>query len=113
MVITFAGHSIILSADKVKEKVKECIKNNLSEENILFYLGGYGDFDEICASVCREIKKEYKNVELVYITPYLNINEQEKIRQNISDGLYDSTIYPPIETVPLRFSILKRNEWMD
>jgi len=27
-------------------------------------------------------------------------------------GLCDMSIYPPIENVPLRFAILKRNEWM-
>ena len=26
--------------------------------------------------------------------------------------LYDSTVYPPLENVPLRFAILRRNEWM-
>ena len=27
-------------------------------------------------------------------------------------GLYDASIYPPIENVPPKFAILKRNEWM-
>ena len=26
--------------------------------------------------------------------------------------LYDSSVYPPIENVPMRFAINKRNEWM-
>ena len=30
----------------------------------------------------------------------------------IEYGLYDSSIYPPIETVPPKFAITKRNEWM-
>ena len=27
-------------------------------------------------------------------------------------GLYDESIYPPIENVPPKFAIAKRNEWM-
>ena len=30
----------------------------------------------------------------------------------IRDGLYDSVLYPPLEMVPLRLAILRRNEWM-
>lgn len=30
----------------------------------------------------------------------------------ISLGLYDDSIYPPIEEMPLKFAISKRNEWM-
>ena len=29
----------------------------------------------------------------------------------ITDG-YDSTVYPPLESVPRRFAISRRNEWM-
>ena len=28
------------------------------------------------------------------------------------NGWCDSSIYPPIESVPLKFAIAKRNEWM-
>ena len=29
-----------------------------------------------------------------------------------SSGICDTSIYPPIENVPLKFAISKRNEWM-
>ena len=113
MTITFAGHSSISSHNKVKEMVKEQIRNNIIDVKLVTcYLGGYGDFDEICARACRELKQEYDDIEVVYVTPYISLSEQAKIKEMQSYGLCDTSIYPPIENVPLRFAIAKRNEWM-
>ena len=110
MIITFAGHSTVFSCEQVKEAVKEQIKNNISSnEKTVFYLGGYGDFDSICACACKELKKEYSHIEVVYVTPYIN---HSKIKEMQDVGLYDTSIYPPLENVPPKFAILKRNEWM-
>ena len=69
-----------------------------------FYLGGYGAFDSLAASVLREQKKQYPQIELVLVLAYLNTG------RNTSG--YDSTVYPPLETVPRRFAISHRNRWM-
>ena len=113
MVLTFVGHSFISSSKRVKEIVKEQIRNNISgAESVICYLSGYGDFDEICACACRELKQECAEIEIVYITPYIRLSEQAKIKDMQNLGLFDTSIYPPIENVPLRFAISKRNEWM-
>ncbi|MBE6536399.1 MAG: DUF1273 family protein [Ruminococcaceae bacterium] len=113
MTIAFAGHSLITSNKKVKEMVKEQIRNHIiDDELVTCYLGGYGDFDTICAYACKELKQEYKDIEAIYVTPYISLSEQEKIKEMNRCGLCDMSIYPPIENVPLRFAILKRNEWM-
>ena len=93
--------------------VKEQIRNNIIDvKPVTCYLGGYGDFDEICARACRELKQEYDDIEVVYVTPYISLSEQAKIKEMQSYGLCDTSIYPPTENVPLRFAISKRNEWM-
>ncbi|MBO5906990.1 MAG: DUF1273 family protein [Clostridia bacterium] len=113
MKITFVGHSFVSSSGTVKEKVKEQIRNNISNsEFVTFYVGGYGSFDEICALACRELKKEFSNIEIVYVTPYITLSEQSKIKEMQDCGLCDFSIYPPIENTPPRFAISKRNEWM-
>ena len=113
MTITFAGHSLITSIDCIKEMVKEQIRNIIIDsEMVICYLGGYGDFDNICALACKELKREYSGIEVVYIAPYISLSEQAKIKEMQSWGLCDSSIYPPIENVPPRFAISKRNEWM-
>lgn len=113
MKIAFSGHSVVSFSNKVKEMVKEHIRNNITEfESVICYLGGYGDFDKICACACRELKEEYAGIELVYVTPYIRLSEQVKIKEMQSSGFCDTSIYPTIENVPPRFAIARRNEWM-
>ena len=107
MTVTFVGHSLVLLWDRVMEVVKEKIRNCISEcKSVTFYLGGYGEFDKLCASACRELKREREGIDLVYVTPYFELKDQKKISELQRSGLYDSSIYPPIERVPPRFAIL-------
>ena len=113
MVITFFGHSTITNVKEIKKQLAKTIKENISKEDrVIFYLGGYGDFDTVAAEVCREINDEYKQTETVFVTPYFSKSQQKKIREIEKMNLYDATIYPPLESFPLRFAIIKRNEWM-
>ena len=113
MTITFTGHAFITNAEKVKNEIKEQIRKIVPKsEPLICYLGGYGCFDETSAHACNELKKENYKIEMVYVTPYLSISEQEKIKMMQKQGLCDSSIYPSLENVPKRFAISKRNEWM-
>ncbi len=113
MTITFIGHSLIPSSAGVKEAVKEQIRNNITDvKDVTCYLGGYGDFDAICARACKELKEECTNIDVVYVMPYISLSEQAKTKEMLRCGLCDTSIYPPIENVPPRFAISKRNEWM-
>ena len=113
MIVSFVGHSHVPFPEKVQESVKELLKNQIpAGERVTFYLGGRGAFDELCARACREIKCERKGALLVYVTPYISLSEQERIKEMQRVGLCDSSLYPPIEKTPPRFAISKRNEWM-
>ncbi|MBE6693938.1 MAG: hypothetical protein E7589_04170 [Ruminococcaceae bacterium] len=113
MIISFFGHSSLINTDYLYEKVEETIVNNINHnERILFYCGGYGDFDNLCAKICREIKSQHQNCELVFVTPYITKAQQIKMKRWMNEKLYDSIVYPPLENVPKRFAISRRNEWM-
>lgn len=113
MTISFLGHSSISCKEKAETVVKEQLLNIIREdEHITCYNGGYGEFDDICARVCRELKKIHPHIELVYVTPYIRLSDQIKIKEMQDMGMCDSSIYPPIEKVPFKFAISKRNEWM-
>ena len=109
MIITFCGHSDFLFSDDVKQQLKnilvgEIIKNPTCK----FYLGGYGDFDSLCLRTLRELKKEFQDIELIFITPYLDKNYS---KLEFAKYHYHDVIFPPLESVPRKFAILKRNEW--
>ena len=93
-----------------KEKLKQhLIKEIRKNPNCKFYLGGYGDFDSICLRTLRELKTDFPNIELLFITLYLDSNYS---KLQLAKYYYDDVIFPPIENVPRKFAILKRNEWM-
>ena len=110
MIITFCGHSNCLFSDEEKEKLKQIlIKEITKNPTCKFYLGGYGDFDSLCLQTLRELKKEFQDVELIFITPYIDKNYS---KLEFAKYHYDNVIFPPLESVPRKFAILKRNEWM-
>ncbi len=113
MTIAFAGHATIPTSNRTKEIVKEQLRTLIEEsESTVCYLGFRGDFDRLCAYACRELKQSYTGMELVYVTPYRSLSEQRKIEELRRCGLCDTSVYPPLEAIPPRFAISKRNEWM-
>ena len=110
MIITFCGHSNCLFNDEEKEELKTLfIKEIRKNPTCKFYLGGYGDFDSLCLRTLRELKKDFPEIEILFITPYLDKNYS---KLELAKYYYDDVIFPPIENVPRKFAILKRNEWM-
>ena len=104
MRITFCGHKEVWDREPVERRLKQVCGELISQGANEFFLGGYGHFDYMCASVLRELKKIHSQIRLILVLPYLNSTM-------ITDG-YDETVYPPLETVPPRFAIVRRNEWM-
>ena len=113
MVITFAGHGNTFIDTELSARIKDSIMTLVKNEKFVsFYCGGYGNFDEGCAAICRELRPKIAPCEIVLVTPYLTITQQEKLVRLKKLRLYDSFIYPPLENVPPKFAISKRNEWM-
>ena len=104
MKVTFCGHKEVADRDAVEQWLRLVCSDLIAHGADEFYLGGYGGFDFLCASVLRELKKTNSQIRLILVLPYLNSSM-------ITDG-YDETLYPPLESVPRRFAISRRNEWM-
>ena len=110
MIITFCGHSNCLFSDEEKKKLKHILIKEITKNSTCkFYLGGYGNFDGLCLRTLRELKKEFQDIELIFITPYI---DQNYSKLEFAKYHYDDVIFPPLECVPRKFAILKRNEWM-
>ena len=104
MIVTFCGHAQISQSEKIEKWLYAVTQKLIEQGATNFYLGGYGAFDLLAASVLRAQKKRYPQIELILVLAYLNTG------RNTSG--YDSTVYPPLETVPRRFAISHRNRWM-
>jgi len=82
-------------------KVESLINTQGAQE---FLFGGYGDFDIIAAEIVKKLKGKYPHIISTLVIPYID--------REYNKELYDGSVYPPIESVPKRFAISKRNEWM-
>ena len=104
MNVTFCGHSKLYQTENISKWLDIILPALIEGGATTFYLGGYGDFDSLAAAAVRRQKTKYPNIEAVLVLAYLN--------REIDISRYDRTTYPPLETVPPRYAILKRNEWM-
>ena len=104
MIITFCGHSKLSDHDIIQDQLTQELRSRLEQGSHKFYLGGYGAFDLLAAKVLHKLKAEYPELESILVLPYLD--------RQMDASLYDGTIYPPLENVPKRFAISRRNKWM-
>ncbi len=104
MIVAFCGHNDVANPDDVRRWLEHTVGDLIQRGATTFYLGGYGGFDRMAASLLRNISANNPTVESILVLPYLN--------REAEDDLYDGTIYPPLENIPKRLAIIKRNEWM-
>lgn len=104
MKITFCGHKEVSNSENVEQWLRQVCADLIVQGADEFFLGGYGRFDFMCAAVLRDLKKVHPHIRLVLVLPYLNSTM-------MTEG-YDESVYPPLESVPKRYAISRRNEWM-
>lgn len=109
-ICTFAGHANISDKEKIKLKLKKEIVNLIENENTtIFYNGGKGSFDWLCARTVNELRKNYPFIKSYWVLAYM-LQEKNEHTKNLLQ-IFDGSIYPNLETVSPRLAILKRNEW--
>ena len=104
MRVTCCGHGELSNPSSIHDILNDIFQELIQEGAVEFYLGGYGEFDRIAASVLNALKQSFPHINVILVIPYPN--------QKYDLMLYDSSVYPPLENVPARFAIPRRNEWM-
>lgn len=108
MTVCFCGHrDIYANQDALRTWLHDSLKVLIERGAKQFYLGGYGTFDRTAAAVLRELKSTHSDFESVLVLAFLDRKIDE-----LDSLLYDRTTYPPLERVPKRYAILRRNEWI-
>ena len=111
MIITFCGHSNYSSNLEDEERLLKFLEKVVCENQVDFYLGGYGNFDSFAYECCKKYKETHPKVSLVFVTPYLTV-EYQKNHLEYQKTRYDEIVYPDIEDKPPRFAIIYRNRYM-
>ena len=112
MIITFFGHRSLAETRDLPSRILQAVNDFRKGVAAEFYCGGYGEFDAFCALVCREICASDPRCRVFLIAPYLSEPWQRTYNAFVAQGVYDGVIYPPLERVPPRFAVERRNRWM-
>ncbi len=104
MNVTFCGHSKIYQTEGISKWLDLILPSLIEGGATTFYLGGYGAFDRLAAAAMSRQKHTYPDIESILVLAYLN--------RDVDASGYDRTTYPPLEKVPPRYAIVRRNQWM-
>lgn len=96
MIVTFCGHAQISQSEKIEKWLYAVTQKLIEQGATTFYLGGYGAFDFLAASVLRAQKKRYPQIELILVLAYLN-----------TGGTLPVTTAPCIRRWKLRHAVLR------
>ena len=110
MIITFFGHSNYLRNKSDESRVLALLESLAKMEQVDFYLGSYGQFDNFALMCARKYKEKHPGTRLFLICPYLGDWIQQRSQE--IGKYYDGSIYPNLENVTPKLAIIKRNEWM-
>lgn len=110
---TFAGHRspLLPGVERKLETVLEWLLEK--DDQLLFYVGGMGEFDECCAASVRAAKSRHgeKKIQIILVLPYMtNKLNTDRIYYESS---YDDVMIPfELSEAHWKAAIRKRNRWM-
>ncbi len=101
----FFGHRDV--THDIRSKLQFIIEQLITEKQInSFYVGHQGQFDSMVYSVLKELKVKYPQIRYTVVLAYMPDEHTKEVYG-------ENTLYPDgLETVPRRFAISKRNDWM-
>ena len=101
----FFGHREV--THNIREELKATIDKLITEDNVTeFYVGHQGQFDGMVYSVLKELKAKYPQIRYIVVLAYMP-------DEHIKEMYGEDTLFPDgLESVPRKYAISKRNDWM-
>ena len=101
----FFGHREV--THNIRPSLTEIIEKLIVDEGVTdFYVGHQGQFGGMVYSVLKELKEVYPNIRYTVVLAYMPDS-------HIKEVYGEDTLFPDgMESVPKRFAISKRNDWM-
>lgn len=101
----FFGHREV--THNIRDKLTAVIEKLITEDSITeFYVGHQGQFDSMVYSVLKELKGKYPHIRYTVVLAYMP-------DEHIKEVYGEDTLFPDgLESVPKKYAISKRNDWM-
>ena len=101
----FFGHREV--THNIRPKLTAIIEKLITEDDVTeFYVGNQGQFDSMVFYALKELKARYPQIRYTVVLAYMP-------DEHIKEVYGEDTLFPDgLESVPKRFAISKRNDWM-
>ena len=101
----FFGHREV--THNIRPKLTAVIEKLITEDGVTdFYVGHQGQFDSMVYSVLKELKAKYTQIRYTVVLAYMP-------DEHIKEMYGEDTLFPDgLESVPRKYAISKRNDWM-
>ena len=101
----FFGHREV--THNIRGRLTAIIEKLITENGVTnFYVGHQGQFDNMAYSVLKELKSNYPHIRYSVVLAYMP-------DEHIKEVYGEDTLFPNgMESVPRRFAISKRNDWI-
>ena len=101
----FFGHREV--THNIRPKLIEIIEKLIVDEGVTdFYVGHQGQFDSMVYFVLKELKAKFPHIRYAVVLAYMP-------DEHIKEVYGEDTLFPDgMESVPKKFAISKRNDWM-
>ena len=115
--VCFVGHRQIFDRS-IRERLKIAIENEIKNGCKFFTMGTHGEFDELALSVCRELRKSYKDIKIEVVITSLKKIEKQLLYDDEFGKEYEipysdvSTIMYEIEETHFKKQITESNHQM-
>lgn len=95
-----------------EKEIMTTLEDLIIENNeVVFITGGMGQIDNLFSSTVRSLKRKYKKIRLLLVTPYLTNNLNKN--KNYYDEMYDEIVVPnELVGVHYKAAIKQRNRWI-
>ena len=101
----FFGHREV--THNIRGRLTAIIEKLITENGVTnFYVGNQGQFDSMVYSVLKELKVKYPHIRYAVVLAYMPDSY-------IKEVYGEDTLFPDdMESVPKKYAISKRNDWM-
>ena len=109
MICTGFGHGDVF--ENIKEQIDTAVASAIKKGCDTFYTGAMGAFDSMFSSAVRAAKKDYPNIKLICIKPYLTADVNED--REYYAFAYDDVLVPDeLAGIHYKAAIKARNRWL-
>ena len=94
--------------ESIMPRIQAAIEAQYRDNGVtVFYVGNRGSFDRMASAAVKQVKRRFPEISLILVLAY----HPGERSVDLGEG-FDGSYYPPLESVPKRYAIVRANQHM-